>query len=393
MALFITSWELRDSAQFYYELAIEQCKLSSNEGILNLAYMNMGNIYKAQEKYDLSLEYFNKSLQLGEKHNDKVIISETYNNIGILFALQGKYDEALLNFNIAKKVALEVGSKDNLQSIYRNMSEAYEDLHNFDSALTYYKLYSVVKDSMFNENKTQKIEEMEARFEHEKKEKAIALQQTEIELLSKDLEVQTVKRNGLFIGLIFSLLGGIYVIVSLRWKMKQNKLIREQERKLEEEKLLIAQLERDNYEKELAYKKNELTTHALHMIQKNELLDTLKENIGKLEMEDHQSNSMGYGSLKRIINGSVQIDKDWENFNRHFEQVHHGFYSKLKEEHETLTSYDLRLSAMLRMNLSSKEVAAIMNVTPESVKKARYRLRKKLQLEEEADLHSFMMKV
>lgn len=383
----------KDSAKFYYELAIEQCKLSNNNGILNLAYMNMGNIYKAQEKYDLSLEYFNKSLQLGEKHNDKVIISETYNNIGILSALQGKYDEALLNFNIAKKVALEVGSKDNLQSIYRNMSEAYEDLHNFDSALTYYKLYSVVKDSMFNENKTQKIEEMEARFEHDKKEKAIALQQTEIELLSKDLEVQTVKRNGLLIGLICSILGGIYVIVSLRWKMKQNKLIREQERKLEEEKLMIAQLERDNYEKELAYKKNELTTHALHMIQKNELLDTLKENIGKLEMEDHQSNSMGYRSLKRIINGSVQIDKDWENFNRHFEQVHHGFYSKLKEEHETLTSNDLRLSAMLRMNLSSKEVAAIMNVTPESVKKARYRLRKKLQLEEEADLHSFMMKV
>jgi DNA-binding CsgD family transcriptional regulator len=102
---------------------------------------------------------------------------------------------------------------------------------------------------------------------------------------------------------------------------------------------------------------------------------------------------MGYRSLKRIINGSVQIDKDWENFNRHFEQVHQGFYSKLKKENQSLTSNDLRLSAMLRMNLSSKEVAAIMNVSPDSVKKARYRLRKKLQLEEEADLHSFMMQV
>jgi len=183
------------------------------------------------------------------------------------------------------------------------------------------------------------------------------------------------------------------VIVSFRWKIKRNKLIREQERKLEDEKLMITQLERDNYEKELAYKKNELTTHALHIIQKNELLDTLKENIVKLEMEDQFSNTTGYSSLRRIINGSVRIDKDWENFNRHFEQVHHEFYSKLKDNHESLTSYDLRLSAMIRMNLSAKEVAAIMNVTPESVKKARYRLRKKLQLEDETDLHSYMMKI
>ncbi|MEZ5198219.1 MAG: tetratricopeptide repeat protein [Bacteroidales bacterium] len=52
-----------DSAQFYYRLAIEQCQLSNNSGILNLAYMNMGNVYKSQEKYDSSLAYFNKSLQ------------------------------------------------------------------------------------------------------------------------------------------------------------------------------------------------------------------------------------------------------------------------------------------------------------------------------------------
>ncbi|MEZ5198220.1 MAG: tetratricopeptide repeat protein [Bacteroidales bacterium] len=325
--------------------------------------------------------------------NDKVSISNSFNNIGILYALQKKYKKALLNFEEAKKVALEVGSKDNLQSIYRNMSEAYEDLYDYNAALEYFKLYEVVKDSMFNEDKTRKIEEMEARFEHEKKEKAIALQKAEIELLSKDLEIETVKRNGLFIGLLCTILGGIYLYISLRQRMKKNRLIREQERKLEEEKLLIAQLERDNYERELEFKKNELTSHALHMIQKNELLDTLKENIGKLEREDQNTNSVGYRSLKRIINGSVQIDKDWENFNRHFEQVHHGFYSKLKGEYEILTSNDLRLSAMLRMNLTSKEVAAIMNVSPESVKKARYRLRKKLKLEEEADLHSFMMKV
>ena len=101
----------------------------------------------------------------------------------------------------------------------------------------------------------------------------------------------------------------------------------------------------------------------------------------------------GYRRLRHMINGSARTDRDWENFNRHFDQVHQGFLGKLKATHPALTSNDLRLSAMLKLNLNSKEVAGIMNISPESVKKARHRLRKKLNLPEESDLHSFMMKL
>jgi len=381
----------KDSARLYYEQGIEQSLLSNNQTMLNLGYMNMGNIYKAQNDVKKAFEYFYKSLELAKKLNDKVTLSDTYNNLGILFAQQNNHNKALSYYDTAQLVAHEVGSKDNLQSIYENLSELHESIENYPKALEYYKMHTVYRDSMFNEDKTHKIEEMEARYEKEKKEKEIAIQKTEIELLSKDLKIQSIKRDGLLIGFICSIVAGIYIFFSLRQKMNRNKLLREQEKTLEQEKLHVAQLERDQYEKELSFKKNELTTHALHMIQKNELLDTLKSNIN--ELEKNQQNVNGYGKLRRIINGSVQIEKEWVNFNRHFEQVHHGFYSKLKNEHQSLTGNDLRLSAMLRMNLSSKEVASIMNVSPESVKKARYRLRKKLQLENEADLHTYMMNV
>lgn len=381
-----------DSAMIYYDLAMQKALLSKNNTTLNLVYNNFGSVMKAQNKLDKSLDYFRKSLALAEKHNDQILIASAYSNMGEIYSLQGDYSNAQLNFNLGLKLAREIGAKDNLRTIYLGLSEMYTNMGNFAKALDYYKEFDYIKDTMFNEDKTRKIEEMEARYEKEKKEKEIALQKTEIELLSKDLEIQTVKRDGLFIGMILSILAGIYLVVSLRQKMKRNKVIREQEKKLEEEKLHIAQLERDNYEKELAYKKNELTSHALQMIQKNELLETLKSQIAEFETASPDDRH-NYRRLRHTINGSAQTDKEWENFNKHFEQVHQGFYSTLKTKHNSLSSNDLRLSAMLRLNLSSKEVATIMNVTPESVKKARYRLRKKLQLDNEADLHSYMMNV
>ncbi len=382
-----------DSATYYFNRAVQLSEYTQNNSILLLALNNKGSIAKDRENFREAKFFYKRALKLAKEYKDNLRIAIVQNNLGELLAAQGKLYLALNHYDSSLNIAQTIGSKSTMKESYLQKSNAWSDLGNYQKALDNYKLYELMKDSLYNEAKTRKIEEMEARYEKARNEKEIAVQKSQIDILSKDLELQRIRQIALFIGLIATILLGIYFVFTLRNKMKRNRLIRKQERLLEEEKLKNAELQRDNYEKELAIKKNELTSHALQIVQKNELLDSLKSQITEFESHSKTENQGDLRKLKHMINGSAQSDKEWINFNRHFDQVHQGFLTRLKSEYPVLTSNDLRLSAMMKLNLSSKEVAAILNITPESVKKARYRLRKKLGLPEESDLHSFLMTI
>ncbi|MEM7382317.1 MAG: LuxR C-terminal-related transcriptional regulator, partial [Bacteroidota bacterium] len=99
----------------------------------------------------------------------------------------------------------------------------------------------------------------------------------------------------------------------------------------------------------------------------------------------------GYQQLIRSINFDLQNDNNWKNFSRYFEEVHKDFNSNVKAKYPELTSNELRLLALLKMNLSSKEIANILNISPNGIKKARYRLRKKLDISTEESLQDLVI--
>jgi tetratricopeptide (TPR) repeat protein len=382
-----------DSALSYLNQTIELTHEYENNSILLLALNNMGKVFESKNEYEKARSYYEESLQLARQLKDRLRIAMVYRNLADLLIRQEQYELAMALYDSALVIGKEVGSKNNVKLTYQSVANAWEKKGNYQRALEYYQKYSILKDSIFTEDKTRKMEEMDARYEQEKKDREIALQKSKIALLSKDLELQTIKQYALIAGLAMVFILAFLIIVNLRQKMNRNRKIREQEKLLEAEKLKNAELQRDSYEKDLAFKKQELTGHALQIVQKNELLSNLKRNISEMEENAVQESRSDYRKLRTMINGSAQTEKEWENFNRHFEQVHHDFLTKLKNDHPTLTNNDLRLSAMLKLNLNTREVATILNISPESVKKARYRLRKKLSLPEEADLHSFMLKI
>ena len=180
-------------------------------------------------------------------------------------------------------------------------------------------------------------------------------------------EISTLQKIVLGSLLIISLFG----FYGIRQRLKRNKL------------------EKERVDAELAFKKKELTTHALHLAKKNEVLEGLKQKAEALK-EDEASNK-GYQQLIRTINFDLQDDNNWENFARYFEEVHKDFNSNVKSKYPEVTSNELRLMALLKMNLSSKEIANILNISPEGIKKARYRLRKKLAITTEDSLQDLVL--
>lgn len=152
-------------------------------------------------------------------------------------------------------------------------------------------------------------------------------------------------------------------------------------------------IEQQKMNEDLEHKSKQLTTHALNMMQKNKLLQEVNKSIDEIVKNPDKEFENNFRNLKRQINRSIKADDDWEVFKMYFVQINSNFFEKLKSINPDLTKYDLRLCALIKLNLNIKESAAVLNLSPNSIKSARYKLRKRLNLEVEQDLYEFIQGV
>lgn len=155
----------------------------------------------------------------------------------------------------------------------------------------------------------------------------------------------------------------------------------------------IVRLRAEKLESEVQHKNQELALATMHLVQKGEMLSTLQEELEKA-LEKKQSTQTLHEDIRRIIRTvqfDTQLDEDWEHFAIHFDSVHGDFLKRLRERYPQISPNDLRLCAYLRMNLSTKEIANLLNISVRGVEGSRYRLRKKLGLPGDANLVEIMM--
>ncbi|GAB3895968.1 hypothetical protein GCM10028803_13040 [Larkinella knui] len=177
----------------------------------------------------------------------------------------------------------------------------------------------------------------------------------------------------------------------VRQQMEQ-KLAREQERHRQQ----LIQVQKEKLEQDVIGKSEELANTTMNLIHKNDLLLKLKGEVEKLKDEVQQRQTIDQATghinqLVKLIDSNISSRQDWKVFEKNFNKVHEQFFKRLLSQYDGLTPDDLRLAAYLRMNLSSKEVAKLLNITVRGVELKRYRLRKRLDLPQEANLNEFMM--
>ena len=169
----------------------------------------------------------------------------------------------------------------------------------------------------------------------------------------------------------------------------------EQQRIVAQSEQEITRLRAEKLEAEVSHKNQELALATLHLVQKGEILTTLQEELEKT-LDKKQPAQTLHEDIRRIIRTlqfDAQLDADWEHFAIHFDSVHGDFLKRLRERYPQTSPNDLRLCAYLRMNLSTKEIANLLNISVRGVEGSRYRLRKKLGLPGDANLVEVMMGV
>ncbi|MEO3403528.1 two-component regulator propeller domain-containing protein [Mucilaginibacter sp. CAU 1740] len=156
----------------------------------------------------------------------------------------------------------------------------------------------------------------------------------------------------------------------------------------------IMTLKNDKLEAELNYKNKELATLTMQMVDRGKLMLNIKDElmllIKKLNIPDA---SYQFRSVFKLLSDTEKSDDDWDNFSLYFDQVHNNFLTTMKAKFPGLSSTDLKLCAYLRLNLSSKEIAQLLNISLKGVEISRYRVRKKLQLATEVNLYDFLIEV
>ncbi|WP_420322099.1 tetratricopeptide repeat protein [Flagellimonas sp.] len=329
--------------------------------------VNLGKAYKKKGDTEKALSILKEGLPINKQFGTKDDLALNFKQLGHTYMKKGDLDQALLFFNKSITLADSINAAEILSEASLNRAEAYVGLGQYQNAYLDQKKHQFISDSIFNVKKSQQIEELRTIYDTEKKEQQIALQEKEITVLEQQAEISTLQKI-LLAGLLVLSLIGFY---GIRQKLKRNKL------------------EKEKVDAELAFKKKELTTHALHLAKKNEVLEGLKQKAEELKASEESQK--GYQQLIRTINFDLQDDNNWENFSRYFEEVHKDFNSNVKSKYPQVTSNELRLLALLKMNLSSKEIANILNISPEGIKKARYRLRKKLDITTEDSLQDLVL--
>lgn len=180
-----------------------------------------------------------------------------------------------------------------------------------------------------------------------------------------------------------------------RWKQRENEMRAENEtvrllkEKAENDLVLMAN---EKLQNEVAYKSTQLANSTMAMIRKNELLGRIREELDAQRAELGTRYPARYHNrLIRLIDQGLKDELEWEQFENLYDQAHSDFFKRLKADHPLLTPSDLRLCAYLRMNLSSKEIAPLLNITVRGVEERRYRLRKRLDLRSDQNLTELIM--
>ncbi len=299
----------------------------------------------------------------------------------------------------ANRAANDINSSiENKIDVFNRLTELYKILNDNFTAFAYKDSVILAKDSLNQVKNGKLFENSRIKFE---------LQNYQKELSDSQKKLSAERK--IFYSIIAA---GVIFILIILWslrnysvKLKQRKIIAERTQKITElelekeksDKLILEQqlnerealalLEQERFKNEIESKNRQLASKALSISTRNELIEDIIDSLTK-ESEISQNENL----RKRILElrNHLKKDSEWDDFFTHFEETNYGFLSSLKEKHAELTSNDIRFLSYVYMNLSTKEISSLLNITVEACRKRKERIIKKMNLEEDINLYDYL---
>ncbi|SMG13651.1 Tetratricopeptide repeat-containing protein [Marivirga sericea] len=374
-------------AKSTYNEALEVSRLQNYAYGKSTALSNLSNLFQRSGKLDSAIVYAREALQIQEESNDLNGEAFSLYNLGIIYQKLENYELTHEYLQRALKEAEVISSKKLKRDCYWQLKQTAKMRGNYQEALQYAEQYNIVNDSLFNAEKLREFVRLENRFSLEKNAQELKLKDQEVDILQKAAVIDRLWRNSAILVIVAILLISYFIYSRQRINLKRKQELFSKNEEIYRTNAALTEAELENarwkeieLNQKIEFKNKELTSYALNFVQKNEVLEEIKSSIGELKKSPNGVTAKELNSLNKLVSSSMHIDKDWQDFKRQFEEVHTNFFTNLKTQFPTLSSNELKLCALLKLNMNLKEASTVMGISPESVKTARYRLRKKLGL-------------
>ncbi|MFD2034795.1 tetratricopeptide repeat protein [Belliella marina] len=381
-----------------YSLALDcqwkALKILQDEGLDDLSAdikENLGSIYEDTGSYDSAFYYFKEAYSLNLQTGDSLILINNINNLGDIYRKKGLLDSALLFTNQALEMSRRYQDIYQLSSAYRDISKIYYEAKNFQQAYTYLDSSRMSYQEIYSSESARQMALMEALYDVEFKDREIIKLQ---EIHSFDRKVK------ILLIILVLVIFGLSVVIFSRQKLKAaaaealmlyQKEGMETKQKLIETELNNVLLKEQQMKQELESNTKALTAETLHVIDKNRLMEEIREKLKNTLVDDFREQKKKIRNLVKMIDNNFVKDTDWDDFRNNFEKVHEKFYQNLQEISQELSPADLRLATLMKLNLNSKDIASTLSISPESLRISRYRLKKKLNLKKSDSLQNFIL--
>lgn len=359
-------------------------------GLLSVVYLNAGATYYYGNQPEKAHEYFQKAFEINKIIDNKSFTVSLSVNSSAYFIDRKEFSVAQHYLKNAEAIALSSNNSEQLSMVYYALSELYDKQGNIANAHGYLKKYNAVKETILNSSKTiDSYQDYVSSY----------LKNAENELNATKQEALLEKRKYIItlIFAVFIILLTVSLLIILQQKKRQQALIKEAEKQSLEKQLLyektIQQIHEEKHKEVLNAKAREVTSYSLMLSSKNYVLQEVLEHTKQLKKIVKPEDVNLYKNIINVINDNLNKDLESNKFMYHFNEVNPDFFNKLKSVCNDLTENNLRMCAYFKMGMTAKQVASILNISVETVKNARYRLKKKLSLNEQDNLDDFIRNI
>ncbi len=382
----------------YYKKAIELNLATENYTGLAGNYSNLGNSYRESDSLDLAFKSYKKGLKISEQINNQEKLASTYLNLGNFYKEQNNLKDAFTLYEKALAICKSEDIDFGKMIVYANMGQAYEQKGNYNKAIAYH-------DSSYNISNELNIPRIKAEILHsyvslyqkmnrydkafhalqeavtiedtifssEQKTKFLELQEKN-ERLKIEKQLLKFENHSITNHLVFSYLVILFAIslIILSWFIYKRKIYKKEIelRNIELEKEII---------KSKSYE-SELINRAIQIAAINENNRIVKENLQNISVAQPDVKNKELRKVIRNLDNSLVSNKAWEEFQFRFNEIHIDFYRNLINEYPDLSTTEIKILSLIKLNLSTKEIAEITNKSVRTIENQRNSIRKKMKL-------------
>ena len=370
-----------DKAELYFTKAMQYLDESKYINTATL-FNNLSIIARESGDINRAFDLNRQAIEIWESHDFKRGLVQSYNNMATCYLDIEDINNAFKYYDKALQISKENGFGNSAIIAQEQLSLVYAKMGRYKNAYEMYREFKYWSDSLLNLEKIQLITQLELQDKFDRR-------LTEAKLLQQKKEAEQ-KRRELIYSLIIAVSAMSLIILVLLYFLQRNKYRRH---KLEAEKSNLERItleqDKNKLEEDLEFKNKELATNVMYMVRKNELITQISEKLIKSKLAFKKENQAIIEGIIKDLQSTTE-EYVWTEFEIRFQQVHNDFYEKLNEKFPNLSANEKKLCAFLRLNMTTKEISAITYQTINSLTVARSRLRKKLGLDSDENLISFL---